>query len=85
MYKRQTQRGRPIGFESKNQTAWIGDRYKLYSTGKAKGGHQLFDLVADPAEKKDLAKRQPGLAKRLAKELADWRKSCRASAAGNDY
>ena len=80
-----TQRGRPIGFESKNQTAWIGDRYKLYLTGKAKGGHQLFDLIADPAEKQDLAKRKPDLAKRLAKELADWQKSCRASAAGNDY
>ena len=78
-------RGRPIGFESKGQTAWIGDRYKLYSSGKAKGGPQLFDLIADPSEKQDLAKREPGLAKRLARELAVWRESCRASATGRDY
>ena len=78
-------RGRPIGFESKGQTAWIGDRYKLYSSGKAKGSPQLFDLIADPSEKQDLAKCEPGLAKRLAKELAAWRESCRASATGNDY
>jgi len=78
-------RGRPIGFESKGQTAWIDDRYKLYSSGKAKGASKLFDLIADPSEKTDLAKRKPGLAKRLAGELAAWRESCRASAAGNDY
>ena len=52
-------RGRPIGFESKGQTAWIGDRYKLYFSGKAKGAPQLFDLIADPSEKQDLAKRDP--------------------------
>ena len=70
---------------SKGQTAWIGDRYKLYSSGKAKGSPQLFDLIADPSEKQDLAKREPGLAKRLAKELTVWRESCRACATGNDY
>ena len=60
-------------------------RYKLYSSGKAKGAPQLFDIITDPSEKQDLAKREAGLAKRLAKELADWRQSCRASAAGRDY
>ena len=78
-------RGRPIGFESKGQTAWIGDRYKLYSNGKAKGTPKLLDLIADPSENQDLAKREPGLAKRLTRELAAWRNSCRASAAGKDY
>ena len=79
------ERNRPIGFESKGQTAWVGDRYKLYSSGKTKSEHQLFDLIADPSEKQNLVKREPALAKRLAKELADWRESCRASAAGRDY
>ena len=45
----------------------------------------MFDLIADPSEKQDLAKREPGLAKRLAKELAVWLESCRASATGKDY
>ena len=77
-------RGKPIGFESKGQLAWIGERFKLYRGGGS-AKFNLFDLVADPSEKTDLAKRQPGLAKRLAGELAAWRASCQASAAGEDY
>ena len=77
-------RGKPIGFESKGQLAWVGDRYKLYRSGGA-AEFKLFDLVADPSEKTDLTKAQPRLAKRLAGELAAWRASCRASAAGEDY
>ena len=77
-------RGKPIGFESKGQLAWVGERFKLYrSGGSAK--FKLFDLVADPSEKTDLAKAQPRLAKRFADELAAWRASCQASAAGEDY
>jgi len=81
-------RGNPIGFESKGQLAWVGDQYKIYSSGKAKNGQpkfKLFDLVADPSEKNDLAKTMPRLAKRLTGELAAWRASCKASAAGKDY
>ena len=77
-------RGKPIGFESKGQLAWVGDRYKLYRSGGA-AEFKLFDLVTDPSEKTDLAKAQPRLAKRFAGELAAWRASCRASAAGEDY
>ena len=51
-----TNRGKAIGFESKGQTAWIGDRYKLYSSVKARSEPQLFDLKTDPSEKKNLAK-----------------------------
>ena len=77
-------RGQPIGFESKGQLAWIGDRYKLYRKGGA-AEFKLFDLVADPSEKNDLATAKPRLSKRLAGELAAWRASCQASAAGKDY
>ena len=77
-------RDRPIGFESKGQLAWIGDRYKLYRKGGA-AEFKLFDLVADPSEKNDLAKAQPRLAKRLAGQLEEWRASCQVSAAGKDY
>ena len=77
-------RGKPIGFESKGQLAWVGDRYKLYRSGGA-AEFKLFDLVADPSEKTDLAKAQPRLAKRFAGEVAAWRASCRASAAEEDY
>ena len=77
-------RGRPIGFESKGQLAWIGDRYKLYRKGGAVD-FKLFDLIADPAERNDLARAKPRLAKRLIEELGAWRTSCQASAAGKDY
>ena len=80
-----TNRGKAIGFESKGQTAWIGDRYKLYSSVKARSEPQLFDLKTDPSEKKNLAKSKPILVKRLAKELAAWRSSCKLSAIGKDY
>ncbi|GIT38649.1 MAG: hypothetical protein Ct9H300mP7_5700 [Verrucomicrobiota bacterium] len=66
-------RGKPIGFESKGQLAWVGDQYKIYSSGKAKNGQpkfKLFDLVADPSEKNDLAQNHAALAKRLTGELA---------------
>ena len=77
-------RGRPIGFESKGQLVWVGDQYKLYRRSGA-AGFELFDLVADPSEKNDLAKAKPRLAKRLAGELAAWRASCQVSSAGKDY
>ena len=86
LFKNQmTKRGKSIGFESKGQTAWIGDRYKLYFNGKSRDEIQLFDLVTDPSEKQNLAKIKPILAKKLAKELATWRRSCQLSATGKDY
>ncbi len=79
-----TKRGKSIGFESKGQLAWVGDRYKLYRSGGA-AKFKLFDLNADPAERNDLANAKPRLAKRLVEELGAWRASCQASAAGKDY
>jgi len=78
-------RGQPIGFESKGQLAWIDGRYKLYRNSSTAAEFMLFDLVADPSEKTDLAKAKPNLAKRLIGELAAWRASCQASATGKDY
>ena len=60
-------RGKPIGFESKGQLAWVGDRYKIYSQRQRNGQpkFKLFDLVADPSEKNDLAKTMPRLSQAL--------------------
>ena len=86
LFKNQmTKRGKSIGFESGSQTAWIGERYKLYFNGKARDGIQLFDLVTDPSEKQNLANRKPKLVKQLSNELASWRASCQLSAKGDDY
>ena len=52
-------RGQPIGFQSAGQVALIGDRYKIYGSGRKKQQDaalpplKLFDLTKDPAEKND--------------------------------
>ena len=47
------ERGRPIGFQSGGQVAWVGDRFKLWCRTPGKKEDQLpslklFDFVADP-------------------------------------
>ena len=52
--------------------AWNGkttvrtQRYRMHHTG------QLYDIMADRRERKDLAKQMPDVAKRLSEKLADW-------------
>jgi arylsulfatase A-like enzyme len=85
------ERGRPIGFQSGNQVALIGDRYKIHGSGSQKKELgvalpklKLFDLVDDPAEKNDLSDSKPETLARMTDLLKQWRSSCRKSDAGND-
>ena len=78
------ERPRPIAFESKNQISLTDDRFKLISTNGGKTW-ELYDLVADPAEKKNLADQHPDTVAKMTAVLDDWRKSCQTSAAGKDY
>lgn len=90
-----TTRSRPIGFESRGQVALIGDRYKLIHVPEASRRtddtptemlpFELYDLVADPAESRDLAEEHPGTVRKMAAALAQWRRSCDASREGTDY
>ena len=85
------ERGKSIGFQSAGQVALIGDRYKIYGKGSKKNqpdkvpALKLFDLVNDPAEKNDLAKKHPEVLKAMTAELEKWRASCRQSDSGADY
>jgi len=85
------ERGKPIGFQSAGQVALIGDRYKIYGKGSRKNqpdkviALKLFDLVNDPAEKNDLAKKHPEVLKTMTAQLEKWRASCRQSDSGADY
>jgi len=54
-------------------------------TAAAKGQLLLFDLVADPGEKNDIAAANPEIVKRMSAQLEAWRAACRASRAGKDY
>lgn len=59
-----------IGFINGGAKAWIEHQYKLY-TGSG-NRWQLHDLIADPAERKDLSKDLPEVKKRLMDEFNAW-------------
>ena len=47
--------------------------------------YQLFDLLADPGETRDLAAKHPDIVDKMKATLESWRATCQASAAGKDY
>jgi len=58
----------------------------IHDGGKAAAARvELFDLDADPAEKTDLAGRQPERVAQLRAELLEWQRSVLKSLAGADY
>ena len=78
-------RGKALAFQSRWELALIDGRHKLHSKLGDAGKDKLYDLSADPAEKKNLAGENPALAAKLRKTLDEWRKSTRESLAGADY
>ena len=86
-----TKRPRPIGFESGGQVSLTDNRYKLIRPGRkgGKGGKsrpfELYDLVTDPGETKDIAAAHADLVNGMAATLRQWRASCKRSLDGKDY
>ncbi len=78
------QRPRPIGFVSRSQLSLSDNRYKLYSSDGGKS-FELYDLIADPGESRDLAKEKPDIVETMTEKLTSWRQSCDRSDAGGDY
>ena len=78
------ERPNPLGFQSKNQIALSDNHYKIYSSDKGKT-YELYDLIADPSESKDLAKQKPDILKNMMNTVEAWRASCKASDEGKDY
>ena len=79
-----TQRPRPIGFQSRNQMALIGNRYKIYSKDNGKT-FELYDLLNDPGEEHDLATEKAEIARKMVDTVSTWRASCQQSLDGKDY
>lgn len=79
------ERRQPIGFRFQAKRALVADRYKLLTENLAGGKFQLYDLVADPAEKRDRSAAQPEIAARMRQQLLDWDAGMDASFAGKDY
>jgi arylsulfatase A-like enzyme len=67
-----TERGKPIGFLNKEgkEAVWMEDRYKLSVSVKQT---QLFDIIVDPAETKDLSAAHPDIRERMKRSLEAWK------------
>ena len=60
----------------------MGNRYKLHKLGEK---YELYDVVADPAETKNLAPAKPDVVAQMKPALAAWQTSVERSLAGMDY
>ncbi len=78
-----TERPRPIGFESQKHAALIDNRYKII--GKVGDAYELYDIIEDPAETRDLSGERPEIVSPMQETLERWRRSCEKSLQGNDY
>ena len=63
--------------------AWMDNRYKLVRFRS--GAPELYDLLADPRERRDLASKQPARASEMLAAMEEWQRSVERSLAGNDY
>ena len=63
--------------------ALIDNRYKLHKRGR--GGGELYDLVADPGERRNLAREKPEVAAKMKAALEAWQASVERSLTGQDY
>jgi len=78
-------RRKPIGFRYQTKRALVSDRYKLVTASLDDGQFELYDLIADAKESRDLSSKKPELFARLKQQLLDWNASVDASFAGKDY
>jgi hypothetical protein len=63
--------------------AWTDNRYKLVRFGDKPP--ELYDLLSDPKEQRDLAAAQPAQAQSMLKQLEAWQRSVERSLTGADY
>ncbi len=90
------QRSQPIGFQFGQQASLTDNRYKLVAnSGNKRPRHdngkvpfeayELYDLIDDPSETKNMAEKHPDIVARMKTTLEKWKASCRASEQGKDY
>ena len=91
-----TERPKPIGFQFGSQASLTDNRYKLvHNSGKRRprsdngtvptAEYELYDLIDDLGETKNIADRLPEVLARMKETLLQWQVSCQASEEGNDY
>ena len=70
-----------IGFHCRGMDAWIEKKYKIIrisSKKEQKNPWELYDLLKDPYEENDLAKKFPGVVDRMNQEFTVWATSVQA-------
>ena len=78
-------RNSPIGFRYQTKRALVSDRYKLLTGNLASGKFELYDLIADANETRDLGQDKPEIFASMKQKLIDWNTSVDASFNGKDY
>jgi len=94
----QQKRNASIGFQyiRHRQKALISDQYKLvHNTGDKRSGsdnsdlprseYELYDIIEDPCETKNLAEKYPEIIEEMKSELSEFVESCKRSNRGDDY
>lgn len=79
------ERNAPIGFRYQTKRALVDDRFKVLTDNLRSGSFQLYDLIADPHESRDLSTEQPDVFARMKAKLLAWDATVDASFAGQDY
>ncbi|GAA4237880.1 sulfatase-like hydrolase/transferase [Postechiella marina] len=82
--KPKKERKKPMGFRYKKQISWVNYQYKLITKDNGKT-YELYDLLNDVSEVKNIIKKEPKLAKKMQEELGVWLVSVNNSKNGNDY
>ena len=75
---------RYLPFLVEGQAALIGTRYKIYREN-SDSDWQLFDLLYDPSESRNIVQDKPELVENLKRQWNTWKISVDNSAKGNDY
>lgn len=79
------EREKPIPFSFLDQLVIIDNRYKFMWVGEKKPRYELYDLVSDPTESRNLLETEKGLAATMKQQLQEFEASLKASIEGADY
>jgi arylsulfatase A-like enzyme len=80
----ETERNKAIGFQFGKSKSWVTDQYKLISKDAGET-YELYDLIDDKSETKDIAKGNKKLVDSMKSDLLAWVASCKKSDQGLDY
>ena len=78
-------REKPIPFSFLEQLVIIDNRYKFMWVGEKNPRYELYDLISDPTESKNLVDTNKQVAETMKQKLLEFKDSLQASIRGEDY